>query len=233
MPQGDGICREKSWGTHRLRGASYPEMKLALFGASGMIGSRILSEALRRGHEVTAVVRDPAKFAHKHNHLTVVKGDVLDAAGVARIAKGHDAVLSAVGPAPEVVKGAAHSLIDGLTQAGVRRLVVVGGASSLEVSPGVQLIDTPLFPKEVLPVARAHGAALATLRKNKTLDWTSVSPAAMIAPGERTGKFRLGKDQLVTDAKGESRISAEDYAIAFLDEAEHPQHLHQRFTAAY
>jgi len=184
-------------------------MKLALFGAGGMIGSRILSEALRRGHEVTAVVRHPEEFAHKHKNLTVAKGDVLDSASVAEAVKGHDAVLSAVGPAPEVVKGAARSLIDGLTRAGVRRLVVVGGASSLEVAPGVRLVDAPNFPQEFLPVARAHGEALGTLKKNTTLDWTYVSPPAMIGPGERTGKFRVGKDQLLRDARGESRVSAE------------------------
>ena len=129
-------------------------MKLALFGASGMIGSRILSEALRRGHEVTAVVRHPEEFAHKHKNLAVVKGDVLDVGSIVGAVKGHDAVLSAVGPEPAVVTGAARALIDGLTQAGVRRLIVVGGASSLEVTPGVQLIDTPNFPKEVLTIAR-------------------------------------------------------------------------------
>ena len=208
-------------------------MKLALFGASGMIGSRILSEALRRGHEVTAVVRDPAKFAVRHKNLTVVKGDVLDADGVASTVKGHDSVLSAVGPSTEVITGAPRSLNDGMTRAGVKRLVVVGGAGSLEVAPGIQLIDTPQFPKEWLAPARAHSVALATLRKNTTLDWTNISPPALIAPGERTGKFRLGTDQLVTDAKGESRISAEDYAIALLDEVEHPQHIRQRFTVAY
>src|SRR5882724_8508044 len=117
MPQRGGICREKTWGTLGLSGASYPAMKLALFGASGLIASRILSEALRRGHEVTAVVRHPEEFAHKHKNLTVVKGDVLDAAGVVTIVKGSDAVLSAVGPAPQVVEGAARSLIDGLTRA--------------------------------------------------------------------------------------------------------------------
>jgi len=198
-----------------------------------MIGSRILSEALRRGHEVTVVVRDPAKFSHRHHNLTVVKGDVLDAAGVAAIVKGHDAVLSAVGPASEVITEAARTLIDGLTRAGVKRLVVVGGAGSLEVAPGIQLIDTPEFPREWLAPARAHGAALATFRRNTTLDWTNVSPPAVIAPGERTGKYRLGTDRLVTNAKGESRISAEDYAIAFLDEVEHPQHIRQRFTVGY
>ena len=208
-------------------------MKLALFGANGMIGSRILSEALRRGHQVTAVVRDPAKFAMRHKNLTVVKGDVLDADGVASAVKGHDAVLSAVGSSTEVITGAVRSLSDGLTRAGVKRLVVVGGSGSLEVAPGIQLIDSPQFPKEWLAPARAHSAALATFRKNTTLDWTNVSPPALIAPGERTGKFRLGTDQLVTDAKGESRISAEDYAIAFLDEVERPQHIRQRFTVGY
>ena len=198
-----------------------------------MIGSRILSEALRRGHEVTAVVRDPAKLAAKHKKLTVVKGDVLDADTVALVAKGQDAVLSAVGPAADVVTGAPRSLIDGLTRAGVKRLVVVGGAGSLEVAPGIQLINTPDFPKAWLAPAKAHSVALATLRKNTTLDWTNISPAAMIAPGERTGEFRLGTDQLVTDAKGESRISAEDYAVAFLDEVEQPRHIRQRFTVAY
>src|SRR5208282_4915411 len=141
-------------------------MKLVLFGASGMIGSRILSEALRRGHEVTAVVRDPAQLAAKHKKLTVVKGDVLDADTVALVAKGQDAVLSAVGPAADVITGAPRSLIDGLTRAGVKRLVVVGGAGSLEVAPGIQLIDTPEFPNEWLAPAKAHSAALATLRKN-------------------------------------------------------------------
>ena len=208
-------------------------MKLALFGANGMIGSRILSEALRRGHQVTAVVRDPAKFAVRHKNLTVVKGDVLDADSVASAVKGHDAVLSAVGPSTDVITGAARSLNDGLTRAGVKRLVVVGGSGSLEVAPGIQLIDSPQFPKEWLAPARAHSAALAMFRKNTTLDWTNVSPPALIAPGERTVKFRLGTDQLVTDAKGESRISAEDYAIAFLDEVERPQHVRQRFTVGY
>ena len=179
-------------------------MKLVLFGASGMIGSRILSEALRRGHEVTAVVRHPERFAHKHKNLAVVKGDVLDVGSIVEVVKGRDAVLSAVGPEPAVVTGAARALIDGLTQAGVRRLVVVGGASSLEVAPGVQLIDTPNFPKEVLPIARAHGAALATLRKNHTWIGHTSARAAMIALGSAPGKFQMGADQLVTDAKGES-----------------------------
>jgi putative NADH-flavin reductase len=158
---------------------------------------------------------------------------VLDATSVAAAVKGHDAVLSAVGPTPEIIAGAARSLIEGLTRAGVKRLVVVGGAGTLEVAPGVLLLQTPQSPAEYELVAQAHGTALNTFRQNTTLDWTFVSPAAFIQPGERTGRFQLGGDQLLVDAKGDSRISAEDFAVAFLDEIEKPAHLRQRFTVAY
>ncbi len=208
-------------------------MKLALFGASGVIGSRLLREAVRRGHAVTAIVRDPRKFPAPTGRVIVIKGDVLKPADVTAAVTGHDAVLSAIGPTPEVIVGAPRALIEGLTRAGVRRLVVVGGAGSLEIAPGRQLVDQPDFPAEYKAVALAHRDALNVYRQNSSLDWTYVSPPADIHPGERTGSFRLGGDQLVRDAKGESRISTEDYAIAVIDEVEKPGHLRQRFTVAY
>jgi putative NADH-flavin reductase len=208
-------------------------MKIVLYGASGMIGRRLLSKALGRGHPVTLVVRDRQRITPPKGRVLVVEGDVLDATSVAAAVKGHDAVLSAVGPTPEIIAGAARSLIEGLTRAGVKRLVVVGGAGTLEVAPGVLLLQTPQSPAEYELVAQAHGTALNTFRQNTTLDWTFVSPAAFIQPGERTGRFQLGGDQLLVDAKGDSRISAEDFAVAFLDEIEKPAHLRQRFTVAY
>jgi putative NADH-flavin reductase len=208
-------------------------MKIVLYGASGMIGRRLLSKALGRGHPVTLVVRDRQRITTPKGRVLVVEGDVLDATSVAAAVKGHDAVLSAVGPTPEIIAGAARSLIEGLTRAGVKRLVVVGGAGTLEVAPGVLLLQTPQSPAEYELVAQAHGTALNTFRQNTTLDWTFVSPAAFIQPGERTGRFQLGGDQLLVDAKGDSRISAEDFAVAFLDEIEKPAHLRQRFTVAY
>ena len=207
-------------------------MKIALFGATGLIGSRILAEALRRGLRVTVVARDPSKIKPSAG-VEVVRGDASDAASVARAVKGHDAVLSAVGGTVEVGRDAAAALPAGLAQAGVKRLLFVGGAGSLEVAPGVQLMDAPDFPAEWKGYARAHGDALQTLRRSEGIEWTSLSPAAMITPGERTGHYRVGGDQLLTDAAGESRISAEDYAVAFLDELENPSHLRRRFTVAY
>lgn len=208
-------------------------MKIVLFGASGMIGSRLLAEALRRGHSVTAVTRDPKKITAPSGTVSAVAGDATDANSVAALVKGHEIVISAINGTPDGVKQAAQSLIDGVAKAGVKRLLVVGGAGSLEVAPGVSLVSVPQFPAEWKAIALAHADVLQIFRKNKTLDWTYVSPAAYISPGERTGKFRLGGDQLVTDAKGESRISAEDYAVALLDEVEQPKHIQRRFTAAY
>lgn len=215
-------------------------MKVVLFGG-GMIGQRVAREALERGHTVTAVVRDPARADFgdlTSKGLTVAQGDVRDAESVARAATGHDAVVSAVGPSggqpPEMLVDAAHALLAGLSQAGVRRLIVVNGAGSLEVAPGQQLLDTPEFPAAWQPGARAHRDALAAIRASGAdLDWTVFSPATFIAPGERTGAYRTGGDQLVTDTKGESRISAEDYAVALVDELETPRHPRQRFTVAY
>lgn len=208
-------------------------MKLILFGATGMIGNRILKEALQRGHQVTAVVRDPSRFRVEDFRVNAVKGDVLDPTSVAEAVRGHDAVLSAIGPGADVIVGAARSLLEGLQRAGVKRLVIVGGAGSLDVAPGKLFVDALDFPAEYLDQAQAGCEALNIYRQNETIDWTFVSPATWITPGERTGKFRLGNDQLLCDAKGESHISAEDYAIAFLDEVESPRHIRCRFTVAY
>jgi putative NADH-flavin reductase len=208
-------------------------MKVVLFGASGMIGSRILNELVRRGHQVTAVVRNPEKITSPG--VTVVKGDVTDAASVAAAAQGAEAAISAYAPphtAVEMLVPAVRSLLSGLTAAAVKRLLVVGGAGSLEVAPGLQLADTPGFPAEWKGIALAHRDVLPVLESSH-LDWSYLSPAAFIQPGERTGKFRLGGKQLVTNEKGESRISAEDFAVALVDELEKPRHVRRQFTLAY
>lgn len=208
-------------------------MKIALFGANGTIGQRIAQEALNRGHEVTAVVRNPASLKTIHPNLSITTGDVLNPSSVAQVSAGQDAVISAVGQfTPGFLVNAAHSLIDGVTLAGTPRLLVVGGAGSLEVAPGLQLFDTPDFPEAWRLPAKEHGASL-DVYKTANLDWTYLSPAALIQPGERTGKYRIGTDQLVTDKDGNSRISAEDYAIALIDELEKPQFIRRRFTVAY
>jgi hypothetical protein len=164
-----------------------------------------------------------------------VKGDATDHSSVAALAKGADAAVSAYSPPPTdsgKLVDAVRSLITGLTEAGVQRVIVVGGAGSLEVAPGVQLIDAPDFPDAWKAIALAHRDVLPVLRQ-ADLDWTYFSPAAMIQPGTRTGKFRLGGTRLVADDHGESKISAEDYAVALVDELENPRHLRRQFTAAY
>jgi putative NADH-flavin reductase len=208
-------------------------MNVALFGATGTLGTRILAELLSRGHKVRAVLRSQNVDAKPG--LEVVTGDIFDAAGVTAAVKGADAVLSAYGPGPanpEQLLPATRSLIEGVRASGVRRILVVGGAGSLEVAPGVTLIASGHLPPDWLGIAQAHADALDLLKKSG-LDWTSLSPAAFIQPGERTGKFRLGTDQLLTDANGQSKISCEDYAIALVDELEKNQHVGKRFTVAY
>ncbi|MCB8822609.1 NAD(P)-dependent oxidoreductase [Microvirga rosea] len=203
-------------------------MKIAVLGATGMAGSRIVAEALRRGHEVTGIARNPEKLPPQ-DRLTLRKGDAL-AAGLSDLLRGHDVLVSAVHFSivpPEAVLEPARA-------AGVKRLVVVGGAGSLEVAPGVQLVDTPEFHEEWKPEALGGRAFLETLKKQAAdLDWTFLSPSALFMPGERTGRFRRGTDQLLTDGAGKSHISAEDYAIALLDEIENPEHIRQRFTVGY
>jgi putative NADH-flavin reductase len=212
-------------------------MKIALYGAGGTIGRRILAEALERGHEVTAIQRDPSRLDVTHPRLAKRAGNVLDPVSVAGDVAGHDAVVSAVGPGrggdPALVVGSARALLDGLRRAGINRLVVVGGAGSLEVAPGVELVDTPQFPAFLRPIGLAHREALQIYRGTTELGWTVLCPPGTIAPGERLGRYRTGMDQLLADEAGQSRISAEDYAIALLDELERPQFVGRRFTVAY
>lgn len=203
-------------------------MKIALIGATGFIGSRILDEALNRGHQVTAITRNPEKVPARTG-VTPERGDVFDEAGLARLIVGHDAVVSAV----HFLQSDAAKLLGAVRQSGVKRYLVVGGAGSLKIGPGQDLVDSPHFPPEYKAEASKGRDFLNLLRGETALDWTFLSPAAVIQPGTRTAKFRLGKDDLVTDAKGESRISAEDYAVALLDEVEKPRHIRQRFTLAY
>lgn len=211
-------------------------MNIVIYGASGMIGQRVTREALKRGHHVTAIMRNPAKLTMSDPNLTVKQGDMLDAESIARDVADADAVINAtrqnIHEPSQTFVDAANALIAGLTRAGVRRLIVVGGAGSLEVAPGLQLVDSPDFNPAWRPGALNLRDALDVYRKSD-LDWTYFSPANMIAPGERTGHFRIGTDQLVTNEKGESRISAEDYAVALIDELENPRFVRRRFTVGY
>lgn len=212
-------------------------MNIALIGASGFIGSALLKEALARGHKVTALVRHPEKLAAAAN-LRAVAADVADQASLAEQLGGHDAVISAFsGHAHEdvfayYVKGF-RAILGAVKSVRVPRLLVVGGAGSLEVAPGLQVLDTPDFPAQYKATAEGAREALKLLRQEEALDWTMLSPSAIIAPGERTGRFRLGTDQLLIDANGQSHISVEDYAVAMIDELERPNHARRRFTVGY
>lgn len=212
-------------------------MKVALIGANGKIGSRILEEALNRGHQVTGIARSPS--AQTHQNLTWAKADALNTDELAEVLKGHDAVISAFGidwTKPEtfhLFSDIAKSVIAAAKKAGVKRLINVGGAGSLEVAPGVQLVDTPGFPEQWKLGALAQRDSLEVFRKENDLDWTFFSPAIVIEPGAYTGKFRIGKDNPVFDEDGNSHITYDDYASALIDELEKPQFIKQRFTIGY
>lgn len=212
-------------------------MNIALIGASGFIGSALLAEALSRGHRVTGLVGRPERLG-AHPLLTAVKTDVQDTAGLSAQLKGHDAVLTAFsGHAQQDVEGyylkGFRSILQATRDAGVPRLLAVGGAGSLEVAPGLQLLDTPEFPAAYKGSAEGARKALALLRAEPALNWTMLSPSAIIEPGQRTGQFRLGTDELLSKAGGDSRISVQDYAVAMLDELERPAHSRRRFTVGY
>ncbi|MEU5423987.1 NAD(P)H-binding protein [Streptomyces olivoreticuli] len=211
--------------------------KIALFGANGSIGSRILREALDRGHQVTAVVRDPAKITETHPALTVTTGDVLDPESVTAAAKGQDVVVSAVGGGDgpghvATIKPAAEALVAGVRALGdaAPRIIAVGGAGSLRTPGGSLVWDTEGLPEFLLQIMHAHGDALDFYRTVGDVRWTNISPAGTIEPGERTGTYRTALEELVIGADGKSRISTEDYAVALVDEIEKPQHVGERFT---
>jgi len=212
-------------------------MKIAVFGAGGRIGSRIVDEALRRGHDVTAAVRHPENYTKLHEHLKVAKADLFNSQDVETAAFNQDAVVVSYSPtngAPaSTLTEVVVPIVNGLKQAHTKRLIVVGGAGSLEVAPGKQLVDTPDFPEAYKAVALAHREALKIYQKTTDLDWTFASPSAEIMPGERTGKFRTAKNQLLVDASGKSHISMEDYAVGIIDEIENPMHIREVFTIGY
>ncbi|HUN24739.1 MAG TPA: NAD(P)H-binding protein [Steroidobacteraceae bacterium] len=217
--------------------ASQPQ-KIVVYGGTGNIGQRIVREALARGDEVTVVVRDPSPMGATDPRLRVLRGDVLDSAQVARTVAGADVVICAVSfrkPAPNFAgyREAAVSLIDALRSLGPRapRLIVVGGAGSLVDASGKPVAAR--IPAAYRGEIDGQKEALDYYRTVKDVAWTYFSPAFSIYPGKRTGKFRLGHDRLITDAKGQSRISMEDYAVAVMNEAEHPKHIRQRFTIGY
>lgn len=214
--------------------------KVVLIGASGFVGSAILNEALNREFEVTAVARHPERIEISHGNLKVKKADVSSLEEVYEVCKGADAVISAFNPGwnnPNIYEETIEvylTIIDGVKKADVKRFLMVGGAGSLFIAPGLRLMDSGEVPEEILPGVKALGEFyLKFLRKEKEIDWVFFSPAADMRPGVRTGRYRLGKDDMIVDIVGNSHISVEDYAAAMIDELEYPQHHRERFTIGY
>ncbi|MCF9045468.1 NAD(P)-dependent oxidoreductase [Acinetobacter nectaris] len=202
-------------------------MKVVIIGASGMAGSRILNELVSRGNQVTAIARNVDKV-EKNDAVTAKAVDIKDQKALIEVLKGHDAVISAVRFAD--LDG--EALIDAVRESGVKRYLVVGGAGSLLLPDQTRLIDSPNFPQEYRSEAEPGCVYLEQLKQVQDLDWTFVSPSALFQPGERTGKFRIAKDTLISNEQG-SQISAEDYAIAFVDALEKKQYIRERFTVGY
>jgi hypothetical protein len=213
-------------------------MKIALIGATGFVGAALLSEALARGHQVTAIVRHPEKLP-RHAALTPLAADAYSVDAIARAVAGHDVVLSAFNPGwgladirQRFIDGS-RAIIAGTRRAGIERLLVIGGAGSLYVAPGLQLIDTPEFPSEWKEGAEGARQTLDMLRDEQQLNWTFVSPPAHLQPGERSGRYRLGGEQLPMQGDEPASISVADLAVGVLDELERPRHSRQRFTLSH
>ena len=213
-------------------------MKIALIGATGYVGTPLLEELLQRGHQVTVLARNPGKLAPRKG-LTVLAADAQEAAQVRQAVAGHDAVISAYNPGwtvPDIhdqFLKATRAIYAGVREAGVRRLLVVGGAGSLYVAPGLQLVDTPQFPAEYKQGALAAREALNLIRKEETLDWTFLSPPILLVPGERTGQYRLGTEAPLMNGEQPGTLSVQDLAVAIVDEIEQSRHVKQRYTVAY
>jgi uncharacterized protein len=214
--------------------------EIVIIGASGFIGSAILKEALNRGLKVTAIVRSPERITLKKEKLTVIKADVSSAEVVTELCKGFETVISAYNPGwsnPEIYNDTLAvypAILAGVKKAGVKRLLCVGGAGTLFCAPGLRVIDAGVIPAEFMPGVKSLAEFyLNTLCNEKDIDWVFFSPAGSIAPGQRTGQFRLGKDDLIVDTAGNSNISVEDYAVAMIDEAENEEHHQERFTIGY
>lgn len=213
---------------------------VTLIGASGFVGTAILNELLARGHRVTAVIRNPGKIGIKSPSLTVVQADVTDTSALVAACKGRDAVISAYNPGwtnPNIYEETLRNyplILEAVRQSGVRRLLCVGGAGTLFCAPGLRVVDSGVIPDAIMGGVRSLGEFyLNTLMNEKEIDWIFFSPAGTLEPGKRTGKFRLGKDDLIVDENGNSHISVEDYAVAMVDELENPKHHYERFTIGY
>ena len=213
---------------------------VVLIGASGFVGTAILNELLNRGHKVTAIVRDPTKVTASNPNLKVVQADVTDTDVLIEASKGKDAVISAYNPGwknPNIYEETLKNyplIVDSVKKAGVERLLIVGGAGTLFYAPGKMVMDADDIPAKLLPGIKSLGEFyLNTLRKENDIDWIFLSPAANMTPGERTGKFRIGKDDFVVGVNGDSNISVEDYAVAMVDELEQKHHHKERFTIGY
>ncbi|MGB8491693.1 MAG: NAD(P)-dependent oxidoreductase [Bacteroidales bacterium] len=213
---------------------------IVLIGASGFVGTALLKEALSRGNRVKAIVRHPEKITLEDPDLKIEKGDASDPAALSELCKGSDVVISAYNPGwknPNIAQETLRVyplILEGVKRSGVKRFLVVGGAGSLFVAPGVRLMDSGSMPEAYLPPIKALASFyLDILRFEKEIDWVFFCPAGEIFPGARTGQFRLGKDDLITGPDGKSRISVEDFAVAMIDEAENPVRHIERFTIGY
>lgn len=213
---------------------------VVLIGASGFVGTAILNELLNRGNKVTAIVRNPDKISISNSNLSIVKADVSDVETIAKVCEGKDAIISAYNPGwtnPNIYEETLKNyplILQAAKQSGVKRLLIVGGAGTLFCAPGLRVVDSGAIPESIMGGVKSLGEFyLNTLMNEHDIDWIFFSPAGALEPGERTGKFRLGKDDLIVDADGKSHISVEDYAVAMVDELEKPVHHQERFTIGY
>lgn len=213
---------------------------VVLIGASGFVGNAILNELLSRGHKVTAVVRNPEKINVSNSNLEIVKADVADTNAMVGICKDKEAVISAYNPGwtnPDIYEETLRNyplILEAAKRSGAKRLLCVGGAGTLFCAPGLRVVDSGAIPDAIMGGVKSLGEFyLNTLMNEKDIDWIFFSPAGTLEPGKRTGKFRLGKDDLIIDENGISHISVEDYAVAMVDELENPKHHCERFTIGY